>query len=302
MSRFAGAWPTMITPFDAQMRIDRSVYREMISWYLNRGVGGLYANCLSSEMFHLEPDERLQLATDAVVAANGRVPVAATGNLGDTLAEHLSACQQMADAGVDVVMLVVPNWIATDSELERYLMEVAGKIQAPLGLYECPVPKSYHLGIDLIAKLARTGKFVAFKETSCDLEKIHQILQVTQGTPLALLQANTPYLLEAIRAGCPGTMSIATIWLPDLVAGVINAAAAGDPLAESRHAQLCALEMVQRVVHPLGTKYLLAKRGLPIALRSRSVSNSLPAEVLHALDSCAGLWFDRHGNLKPGIL
>ncbi len=302
MSRFAGAWPTMITPFDAQMRIDRSVYREMISWYLNHGVGGLYANCLSSEMFHLDPNERLQLVEVAVGETNGRVPVAATGNLGDTFADHASACQRMADAGVDVVMLVVPDWITTDSELERYLMEMAGQVQAPLGLYECPVPKSYHLGIDLIAKLARTGRFVAFKETSCDLAKIYRILQVTQGSPLALLQANTPYLLEAIRAGSPGTMSIATIWLPDLVAGVIDAAASGDPQAESRHAQLCAMEMVQRVVHPLGSKYLLAKRGLPIALRSRSVSTSLPAEVVRALDACAGLWFDQHGDLKPGIL
>ncbi len=302
MTRFAGAWPTMITPFNAQMRIDCSIYRDMVNWYLDRGVGGLYANCLSSEMFHLALDERLQLAADAVMAANGRVPVAATGNLGDTLAEHVNACQSMAGAGVDVVMLVVPNWISADDELEQYLMEIARQVQAPLGLYECPVPKPYHLGLELIAKLARTGRFVAFKETSCDLEKIHQILQVTAGTPLALLQANTPYLLEAVRAGCPGTMSIASIWLPDLVAGVIDAAIANDPCAERRHAHLCAMEMVQRVVHPLGTKYLLAKRGLPIALRSRAVQAPLPAEVISALDACAGLWFDRQGSLQPGIL
>lgn len=302
MIRYAGAWPTMITPFDTHLHIDRAVYREMIAWYLDKGVGGLYANCLSSEMFHLTPDERLQLAADAVAAAGGRVPVVATGNLGDTTSEHMDFCRRMADAGVDAVMLVVPHWISTDAELEGYLLTMAEQIQAPLGLYECPVPKPYHLGVDLITKLARTGRFVVFKETSCDLEKIVQILQAAAGTPLALLQANTPYLLDAVRAGCPGTMSIASIWLPDLVAGVISAASGGRPQAEQKHAQLCAMEMVQRVVHPAGTKYLLAKRGLPVSVRSRAVSTPLPAEVLRALDACACLWFDDSGGLQPGIL
>lgn len=302
MAQFTGAWPTMITAFDAQLQLDRTAYRDMIQWYLEHGVGGLYANCLSSEMFHLDSSERVRLAADAVAAAAGRVPVAATGNLGDSLAEHLRSCQQIADTGVDVVMLVVPDWITGDHALEQYLMALTEQVTAPLGLYECPVPKSYHLGLELIEKLAKTGRFVAFKETSCDLEKIRQILRVTSGTPLALLQANTPYLLEAIQAGSPGTMSIASIWLPDLVSAVVRAAASGDPCAQDLHAKLCALEMVQRVVHPLGTKYLLARRGLPVTTRSRAVTNPLPAEVVRALDACAALWFDAQGELSAGIL
>jgi dihydrodipicolinate synthase/N-acetylneuraminate lyase len=43
----------MITPFDEGLRIDVGVYRAMITWYLERGVGGLYANCLSGEMCHI---------------------------------------------------------------------------------------------------------------------------------------------------------------------------------------------------------------------------------------------------------
>jgi 4-hydroxy-tetrahydrodipicolinate synthase len=292
----------MLTPFDARMRVDRGAYRETVAWYLEHGVGGLYANCLSSEMFHLDAAERLLLAADAVAAAGGRVPVAATGNLGGSLAEHVRACRRVAGAGVDVVMLVVPDWVSTDEALEQYLVAVAEQVEAPLGLYECPVPKPYHLGLELIGKLARTGRFVAFKETSCDLEKIRRILEATAGTPLALLQANTPYLLEAVRAGSPGTMSIASIWLPELVAGVIDAAQVGDPCADGRHARLCAMEMVQRVVHPLGTKHLLAKRGLPFEMRSRSAAGSPPPEVLRSLDACAGLWFDRNGALLPGVL
>lgn len=268
----------------------------MIEWYIAHRVGGLYANCLSSEMYMLDNEERLTLVREAVRVTNGRVPVAATGNLGETVAEHLDLCRRVADAGADVVMLVVPPFIEADSDLERYYLALAEQIDAPLGLYECPVPRPHHLSVDLVRRLAGSGRFVAYKETSCDLNKIKALLAATAGTPLALLQANTPYLLEAVRAGAPGTMSIAAIWLPDLVHEVIEAGRAGQRDADRLHARLCALELAQRVVHPHGSKYLLSKRGVPIAPHSRHHASSLTPEVRYALDCCAALWFDHAGN------
>ena len=37
-----------------------------------------------------------------------------------------------------------------DADLERYYLEVCDKVEAPLGIYECPVPRSYHLGVPLV--------------------------------------------------------------------------------------------------------------------------------------------------------
>ena len=297
MNIHKGAWPAMVTPYDDALRIDRGAYAALIEWYIAHGVGGLYANCLTSEMYLQDDAERLLLVRDAVTAAAGSVPVAATGNLGDTIEAHIALCRRVADAGADVVMLVVPEFYDNDADLERYFLTIADAVDAPLGLYECPVPRAYHLGIALVEKLARTGRFVAFKETSEDLAKIVALLQATRGTPLALLQANTPYLLDATRAGTPGTMSIAAAWLPDLVAAVIEAGCAGDPDAERLQAELCAMEMVQRVVHPQGTKYLLGKRGVPITPASRHARSPLTANVVRALEYCAATWFYGAGEL-----
>jgi 4-hydroxy-tetrahydrodipicolinate synthase len=287
----------MVTPFDAQLAIDLDAYRATVEWYIACGVGGLYANCLSSEMYALDAAERLTLVSEAVAAAAGRVPVAATGNLGDTLDAHVELCRRVAAAGADVVMLVVPAWIDDDAALRRYLLTIAERVDAPLGLYECPVPRPYHLGVELVGELARSGRFVAYKETSCNLEQIGALLEVIRGTPLALLQANTPYLLEATRLGCPGSMGIASIWLPDLVGAIIARAQAGDADATRLHAALCALELAQRAVHPAGTKYLLGKRGLPVAPRVRQPARPLAPEEQAALDAAALHWFDNQGRL-----
>lgn len=296
----------MITPYDEDIAIDVGAYRAMIEWYVAHDVGGVYANCLSSEMYLLDDHEQLLLVAEAVKTVQGRVPVAATGNggkcrLGETIEKHIASCCRVADAGADVVMLVVPSFYDADADLERYYLTIAENVDAPLGLYECPVPRPYHLGVNLVRTLAQTGRFFAFKETSCDLVRIKALLDVTRGTPLSLLQANTPYLLEFIKAGGVGTMSIAAIWLPDLVAAVIDKGRAGDLDAERLHGVLCAMEMAQRVVHPQGSKYLLSKRGLPIAARSRHLESPLTPEVIHALDCAAAQWFHADGSLAVKI-
>jgi len=301
VTHLAGAWPVLITPYDGNLQVDYSAYRDLLEWYITKGVGGLYANCLSSEMYLLDDDERVQIVADAVKTAGGRVPVAATGNLGASLAEHIALCRKVADAGADIVMLVVPEFHDNDADLERYYFTVAEQVDAPLGLYECPVPRQYHLGVELVRKLAASGRFVAFKETSCELPKICALLDATRGTPLALLQANTPYLLEAMRAVTPGTMSIATNWLPELVAAVVARGRAGDPSAGPLHAHLCALEMAGRAVHPLGVKHLLAKRGLSVQVSGRAKGLALSAEVQRGLDACAAAWFTDTGELRVSL-
>ncbi len=297
MLSISGAWPTMVTPFDESNRIDSGVYRAMIEWYLRHRVGGLYANCLSSEMFALSPDERLLLVREAVRAAGGRCAVAATGNLGATVEEQVVFCQQVADAGADIVMLVVPEHLDREDLLERYYLSIAEQVDAPLGLYECPVPRAFHLSPELVGRLAHTGRFYAYKETSCELDRMLAHLKAIQGTPLALMQANTPYMLEAVRAGAPGSMTIAAIWLPDFVAEVIDRAKAGDPAADEMHAALCAMKLAQRSVHPVGSKYLLSRRGVHIGLASRAAA-PLRAETIHALDYAARAWLDDRGDLR----
>ncbi len=139
---FAGAWPVMVTPYHEDLSIDEEAYRAMIEWYLTKPVGGLYANCLTSEMYHLSNPERLKLVRMAAEISNGKLPVAATGNLGTDISQHIEFCRQVRDAGADVVMLVVPEFCQDDTELERYYLTLAEKLDAPLGLYECPVPRS----------------------------------------------------------------------------------------------------------------------------------------------------------------
>jgi len=294
---FKGIWPVLVTPFDEDLNIDISAYRQIIHWHLNFPIGGVYANCLSSEMYELSHEEKLLLVKEAVTTVAGKIPIAATGNFGDSVAEHIDFCQQVAAAGANVVMLTIPTFLEEEEALEAYFMEMAAKTKMPLGIYECPYPRHYNLSLGLIEKLAATGRYLAYKETSCNIDKIRRIIEITRDTPLALLQANIPHLLEATKAGAEGSMNIVANWLPDLAVEVSRRGINGDPSAEELNGILCAMEMAQRSIHPCGVKYLMNKRGLPIEARTR-YNKSLSQEEIRSLDTIAKLWFEKDGSLK----
>ena len=85
----AGVFPTMITPFVADgSAIDWVVLDKLVDWYIASGVTGLFACCLSSEMYELSADERVELlvADDARrVGVGVALPLHLAQQIGDVL-------------------------------------------------------------------------------------------------------------------------------------------------------------------------------------------------------------------------
>jgi 4-hydroxy-tetrahydrodipicolinate synthase len=76
-----GEWPTMLTPFTKSGEVDYKALEQLIEWYLQNGVSGLFAVCQSSEMFQLSLEERVGIARFTKEKVNGRVPVIASGHI-----------------------------------------------------------------------------------------------------------------------------------------------------------------------------------------------------------------------------
>lgn len=56
-----GIWPVMLTPFDENKKVDYEALRELVDWYIKKGVHGLFAVCQSSEMFFLSDEETIKI-------------------------------------------------------------------------------------------------------------------------------------------------------------------------------------------------------------------------------------------------
>src|SRR6476620_1593837 len=148
--------PVMITPFNLKAKVDLDVVNSLIDFYLAAGVEGFFANCLSSEMFSISEDERLELTKHVVDYVGGRVPVVATGSFGWTIEDKAEFTKQIHDTGVDAVILITGHFAKVD-EPDEVLLKNFEKMFAltgniPLGLYECPAPYKRILTPDVFSK------------------------------------------------------------------------------------------------------------------------------------------------------
>lgn len=271
-----GLWPVMLTPFRDDGRVDEDALVHLVHFYVEAGASGLFASCLSSEMYHLSEEERLAVVRITLAAADARVPVVATGNLTGTPGHDADFIARLHEAGVAAAVLVT-GLLAGSGEDEDVLRRNAEEVmrrtgEVPLGLYECPVPYKRLLSPETLAWLAGSGRFLYHKDTSCDLEAIRRKLDAIRGTPLGLYNANTPTALESLRQGARGLSPISANFYPELFTHLLRAFAADPHAAElaSLSALLSVMDNVTHAFYPLSAKLYLRERGLPITPTCRT--------------------------------
>ena len=101
-----GTWVTMITPFTKENKIDYPGVAEIIEWYIQKGIDGIFAVCQSSEMFYLSLAERVELARFVLERAAGRIPVVVSGHVSESLDDQIEELSAMAALDPQAVVLV----------------------------------------------------------------------------------------------------------------------------------------------------------------------------------------------------
>jgi 4-hydroxy-tetrahydrodipicolinate synthase len=272
-----GVWPTMVTPFTDDSRLDLVALENQIEWYLASGVAGLFAVCQSSEMFYLTLAERVTLAKAVVDLVDGRVEVIASGHVSDGPADQVEEVRRIADTGVDAVVLVTNRfaqegdsddvWIAN---LERFLEELPDSIR--LGFYECPYPYKRLLNPHVMAWCAATGRFVFLKDTSCDTTQMREKLAASG--EIKLYNANAATLLESLQIGGSGYSGVMGNFHPQLYVWLCRHWRQQPDRAERLQTFLGVGSAIESRAYPVSAKYALQLEGIPLTLHTRTRPSS----------------------------
>lgn len=219
--KIQGIIPVMLTPFDECGNIDWDSQKRLIEWYLKQGCQSLFAVCQSSEMLQLDLSEREQLARFTVEVVDGRVPVIASGHVGETLAEQITELTQMASTGIDCVVFVTnrldPDHLGSEQlfkNVEALIKELPANMR--FGLYECPVPFRRLLSDEEIIYFAEDPRFVVLKDVSCDLDTVRRRVELTKSANLVISNANAAIAFEAMKSGASGFCGVFNNFHPDL--------------------------------------------------------------------------------------
>ena len=269
-----GVWPVMLTPFNADGSVDEDSCARLIEWYLAAGCNGLFANCLSSEMYDLSLGEQLKLIRLVQQRVAGRVPVVAAiapvrGELSGTasLDGYVEQLHRVADSDLAAVV-VLSNQLANEDESDEVLMRNGEVLlehldsQVRLGLYECPDPYKRLVTPEVLSWARQTERFYFLKDTCCNTDEIRAKLDCLASSHFRLFNANTATLLESLRDGAYGYSGVGANYVPHLYAWLCRHFEESPETADELSDFLTRLNTLIGVRYPLGIKEYLYVRGL----------------------------------------
>jgi 4-hydroxy-tetrahydrodipicolinate synthase len=305
--------PVMITPYNLKAEVDLDVVSTLIEFYLAAGVKGFFANCLSSEMFSITEDERLNLTAHIVKQVRGRVPVVATGSFGLTIADKALFIRKIYDTGIDAAIMITGHFAkeedADDVLLRNFeqLFQATGDI--PLGMYECPAPYKRIISPDVFRQLLSANRLIYHKDTSITHENVQaklDILKETNNNSMEFYDAHTPNAAFSLQQGAKGMSSISGNFYPEAMVWMVNNATNPDKQEDVKWLQeeLTKVDPLIHIAYPMSAKYFLQKRGLPIRTISRAVANKLTPDQRSVLDDIHNRfehWCERLGIQKVDV-
>ena len=110
-----GVYPTMITPYTIENKVDYGALGALVDWYIDQGVAGLFAVCQSSEMLALSLEERTGIARFVKERCKGHIPVIASGHISEDKEDQIVELKAMRDTGIDAVV-VISGRVAKEDE------------------------------------------------------------------------------------------------------------------------------------------------------------------------------------------
>ena len=123
-----GFIPVMLTPFHDDLSVDYATLRQLCDYYIDNGAVGLFANCLSSEMYELSAEERLAVIKTVVDQTAERVPVVATGTFQGSIEEMADFSKQVHALGVDAVIVLNNQFVSAEESDEVFLSRILTRL------------------------------------------------------------------------------------------------------------------------------------------------------------------------------
>ncbi len=287
-----GFIPVMLTPFKSNGEIDYNILTQLTEVYLEAGASGLFANCLSSEMFELTDEERIQAIKHVIKVVNNKVPVVATGTFGGEISKQADFVKRVNDTGTHAVILIT-SLLAGEKEPEEVFNERVFSLLdqtpgIPLGFYECPEPFKRVLSAGQLKSFVETGRVIYHKDTCLDINQVREKLKATEGFPaFGLYDAYMVHAVESLEAGSAGLSCIQGNYFPELIVWLCNNYNVPSLKPEVQRVQQFLNDNmdVMHNVYPIVSKYFLQKRGLNISTFTRRKVGIFTNSITHEIES-----------------
>ncbi len=172
---FKGVFPALITPFDAEGKLDLDGLKENVRYYMSVGCAGVCFSGSSGEHAFLTREERIAgVKACREVIGEGKLIVGAGAQ---TTAVAKQYVEDVKAAGADAALILSPIGNADNDGVVAHF-EALNEVGIPLILYNHPAATGINIDFNLFSRLIEIPNVVGMKETSGNLPMIAEIFRV----------------------------------------------------------------------------------------------------------------------------
>src|ERR687896_2119605 len=158
--RLGGILTAMVTPFDADGRLDEGAAVRLMHHLLSNGSDGLVLAGTTGEGATLTDEEKVRL-WELGVAECGEAPVIAGTGTYDTR-HSVELTERAHEAGVDAMLVVTPYYVRPNRRgIRAHYEAVAAATDRPIVVYNIPSRAAPQMPNDLLAELAQIDNVAA---------------------------------------------------------------------------------------------------------------------------------------------
>jgi 4-hydroxy-tetrahydrodipicolinate synthase len=207
--RFGGVLSAMVSPFDAEGRLDIDGAQQLARWLEANRHDGLVVAGTTGEAPTLTDDEKLSLFA-AVVEAVSIPVIAGTGSYDTAHSVHLTA--EASKLGVAGILAVCPYYNRPpQAGLDAHFRAVAAATDLPVVVYDIPIRTGRKIATPTLVRLAREVRnIVAVKDAAGSPGETARVLAEAPG--FECYSGDDLQTLPLLAAGASGTIGVATQW------------------------------------------------------------------------------------------
>ncbi len=176
----------IVTPFDAQLRVDEEAFVALMQHLATHGSDGFVVAATTGEAATLTDEEQLALIELAVTECPPGKTIVAGAGTNDTR-HAVSLTERACALGPDAIISVTPYYNRPSAlGLKRHYEAIAAASDKPILLYNIPSRTGTNIGPELLAELAQIDRIDGVKQANADELQLIDGLEVYAGDDSSL--------------------------------------------------------------------------------------------------------------------
>ncbi len=189
----AGSMVALVTPMDAQGRLDWDSLSKLVDFHLQNGTNAIVAVGTTGESATLDVHEHIEVIRRVVDQVAGRIPVIA-GTGANSTREAIELTTNAKSAGAD----------------DQHFRTIAEAVDIAQILYNVPGRTACDMQAETVIRLSSVPNIIAIKEATGDLERAKAILAGVSSDFL-VYSGDDATAVELMLLGGKGNISVTVV-------------------------------------------------------------------------------------------